>query len=121
MDQRIQFCASDGARIAYATVGQGPALVCDTGWVSHLEAIQGFLQLQLTDSSGSRLTPREREVVTLVAQGRSNREIGELLVISERTAENHVQHALNRLGLRSRAQAAAWAVQAGLAVWDADP
>jgi hypothetical protein len=37
MDQRIQFCERDGARIAYATAGQGPPLVCDTGWVGHLE------------------------------------------------------------------------------------
>jgi non-specific serine/threonine protein kinase len=45
----------------------------------------------------------------------SNRDIAERLVVSERTAENHVQHVLNRLGLRSRAQVAAWAVRHGLA------
>src|SRR5579859_2542483 len=37
MDQRIQFCQQDGARIAYATVGRGPPLIFDSGWVSHLE------------------------------------------------------------------------------------
>jgi predicted ATPase/DNA-binding CsgD family transcriptional regulator/Tfp pilus assembly protein PilF len=62
----------------------------------------------------SQLSPREREVAALVAQGLTNRDIAERLVVSERTAENHVQHVLNRLGLRSRAQVAAWAVQHGL-------
>ena len=37
MDQRIRFCEADGARVAFATVGHGPALICDTGWVGHLE------------------------------------------------------------------------------------
>jgi DNA-binding NarL/FixJ family response regulator len=60
------------------------------------------------------LSAREREVAALVAQGLTNRDIAERLVVSERTAENHVQHVLNRLGLRSRAQVAAWAVQNGL-------
>jgi len=60
------------------------------------------------------LSPREREVASLVAQGLSNRDIAERLVVSERTAENHVQRVLNRLGLRSRAQVAVWAVQNGL-------
>ena len=67
----------------------------------------------------SPLTPREREVVALVVQGRSNREIAEAMVISERTAENHVQRILTRLDLRSRAQLAAWAVVHGLGGADA--
>lgn len=53
-------------------------------------------------------------MVVLVAQGHTNRDIATALTISERTAENHVQRMLNRLGLRSRAQLAAWAVQRGL-------
>ncbi len=56
----------------------------------------------------SPLTPREREVAGLVAQGLSNREIGKTLVISERTVDAHVQHILNKLGFNSRAQIAAW-------------
>jgi DNA-binding CsgD family transcriptional regulator len=60
------------------------------------------------------LSPRERDVVALVAQGCTNREIAERLVISERTAEAHVQRVLNRLGMRSRTQVAAWAVHHGV-------
>jgi DNA-binding NarL/FixJ family response regulator len=60
------------------------------------------------------LTQREREVALLVGQGLSNREIAETLVVSVRTAETHVTHMLAKLGLRSRAQLAVWAVEHGL-------
>lgn len=54
------------------------------------------------------LTPRERDVAALLAQGRTNRQIGEALVISERTATVHVQHILAKLDLHSRWQVADW-------------
>lgn len=60
------------------------------------------------------LTPREREVAALVAKGLANREIAQRLVITERTAEGHVQSILNKLGFNSRVQVAAWAVSQGL-------
>ncbi len=50
----------------------------------------------------------------LVAHGKSNRDIAESLVISERTARTHVSNVLNKLGLASRTQAALWAVREGL-------
>ena len=60
------------------------------------------------------LTPREREILVLVAQGKSNREIAKALTISERTARTHVSSVLTKLGLASRTQAALWAVREGL-------
>jgi DNA-binding CsgD family transcriptional regulator len=60
------------------------------------------------------LTAREREVAALIAQGKSNREIAEILVVSERTVESHVTNVLARLGFTSRTQIAVWAVDAGL-------
>ncbi len=60
------------------------------------------------------LTHREREVATLIAHGRTNREIAERLLITEGTAANHVLHILNKLGFRSRSEIAAWAVAHGL-------
>ncbi|HEV7975673.1 response regulator transcription factor [Amycolatopsis sp.] len=60
------------------------------------------------------LTSREREVVVLVAQGRSNQEIARKLVISERTARTHVSHVIGKLGVGSRVQAALWAIREGL-------
>ncbi len=62
----------------------------------------------------SPLTPREQQVASLVAQGFSNREIAAQLVITTRTAENHVEHVLRTLGFRSRAQIGAWTATQGL-------
>jgi DNA-binding CsgD family transcriptional regulator len=59
-------------------------------------------------SNDGPLTPREWEVAELVARGMTNREIAETLVLSERTAQNHVQHVLTKLGLANRSQIAAW-------------
>jgi non-specific serine/threonine protein kinase len=61
------------------------------------------------------LTPREREVARFLSQGKSNREIAEGLVLSERTVENHISNILTKLGFTSRAQVAVWAVEKGLA------
>jgi len=61
------------------------------------------------------LTPREREVLGLVAEGASNRQIARTLVVSERTARTHVSAILFKLNLVSRTQAALWAVREGLA------
>jgi DNA-binding NarL/FixJ family response regulator len=60
------------------------------------------------------LTEREREVLHLLGQGYSNREIGEALFITEGTAKNHVSSVIEKLGLRDRTQAALWAVRHGL-------
>ena len=65
--------------------------------------------------SATALTPREREILVLVAQGKSNRDIARALVISERTARTHVSNVLTKLGLASRTQAALWAQRHGIA------
>jgi DNA-binding NarL/FixJ family response regulator len=61
------------------------------------------------------LTPREREVVALVALGLSNADIAELLVISPATSKTHVSRAMLKLGARDRGQLVAFAFHAGLA------
>jgi DNA-binding NarL/FixJ family response regulator len=60
------------------------------------------------------LTSREREVLVLVARGKSNQDIADTLFISERTARTHVSHVIGKLGLQSRVQAALWALRNGL-------
>jgi non-specific serine/threonine protein kinase len=59
----------------------------------------------------AELSPRERDVALLIAQGATNRAIAEELVISERTAEGHVERIRGKLGFQSRAQIAAWVVE----------
>lgn len=67
--------------------------------------------------SGERdvLTDREREVLVLIADGATNKEIAAKLVVSENTARNHVSHILSKLGFSRRSEAAAYAVRKGLA------
>jgi predicted ATPase/DNA-binding CsgD family transcriptional regulator len=60
------------------------------------------------------LTEREREVAILIANGKSNREIAERLVVGNRTVEAHVSSILSKLGLISRSQIAVWAYEKGL-------
>ena len=60
------------------------------------------------ERSGSPLSVRELQVARLVARGLTNRQVAETLVVSQRTAENHVQHILTKLGLTNRTQVAAW-------------
>jgi DNA-binding NarL/FixJ family response regulator len=63
------------------------------------------------ESGSSPLSEREQEVVALIAQGCSNREIAKELTIAEATAVRHVANILDKLGLKSRAQVAVWAVE----------
>ncbi|HHT48072.1 MAG TPA: helix-turn-helix transcriptional regulator [Firmicutes bacterium] len=61
-----------------------------------------------------QLSPREREILPLVAQGKDNREIGRILFISEKTAKNYVTSIRKKLGLKNRAQIALFALKEGI-------
>jgi DNA-binding CsgD family transcriptional regulator len=69
------------------------------------------LLAQLDGERTAALSPREAEVAKLVADGLTNRQIAGRLIISERTAQNHVQHILTKLGFTARSQIAAWSVR----------
>jgi DNA-binding CsgD family transcriptional regulator/tetratricopeptide (TPR) repeat protein len=78
--------------------------------LSLLEQVQHRTPVAASDAHISHvLTGCERDVARLLAAGRSNREIADTLVITEGTVEVHVKHILSKLGLKSRAQVAAWA------------
>lgn len=64
--------------------------------------------------SAERLTPRETEVLRLLAEGKANKEISRELGISEQTAKSHVHEILGKLGMLSRTQAAVYATRIGL-------
>jgi pimeloyl-ACP methyl ester carboxylesterase/DNA-binding CsgD family transcriptional regulator len=79
-----------------------------------IRAVRRFLGLPGRHRGAApTLTARQREVAALIAQGCTNREIGERLGIAERSAEAHVERIRTRMDFRSRAQIAAWFVATG--------
>jgi len=86
------------------------------------QAVKYALHLPLPLSRASQegmepsqvLTAREREVTALIAQGLSNGEIAEKLVLSKRTVEHHIANILSKLGFTNRAQIVRWAIENGL-------
>jgi DNA-binding NarL/FixJ family response regulator len=122
--QRLR--AAMGAEAFEAAYAAGRTL--DLARVAH-EALQGMQAerkaeraaalVSEPDAAGSGeavmvLTPRERDVLKLVAQGLSNSDIAQRLVLSEHTVHRHMTNTLRKLGLSSRAATAAWGVRTGL-------
>jgi DNA-binding NarL/FixJ family response regulator len=92
-----------------------PFLARWRGWrVDELQAVERRLGLGPEPSGPEALTPREREVVSLLAEGLSNSQVAERLYISPRTAAVHVSNILAKLDMSSRTEVAAWAVREGL-------
>jgi DNA-binding NarL/FixJ family response regulator len=90
-------------------------IIADRAERSEAMAQQAYQQGQRRAAEEvARLTPRQREVAALIAEGLTNEEIAERTVLVNGTVANHVQAILSRLGLRNRTQIAAWAVERGL-------
>jgi DNA-binding NarL/FixJ family response regulator len=86
--------------------------------VFNVDGLRSSGQASVREGTSTRPSPlslREREVAILIAQGMTNRQIAEELVISDRTAEAHAEHIRDKLGVHNRAEIAVWVIQNGLA------
>lgn len=98
-------------------------LVISGDGAAEIAAVDAFLREPREDPAGAptvdpgvvRLTPREAEVLRLIARGRTNREMSENLVLSERTVARHITNIYDKLGLRSKAEATSYAIHHDLA------
>jgi DNA-binding CsgD family transcriptional regulator len=100
-------CDHEQARVA---AGNADRLARALGMTPYVDRTAALLA-QLGGERTSELSPREAQVAKLVTDGLTNRQIAERLIISERTAQNHVQHILTKLGFTARSQIAAWSVR----------
>jgi DNA-binding NarL/FixJ family response regulator len=114
-DMEVVGEASNGREAVYSAVAGGEALLAPT--VTR-RLIEEFARVgrspRVRPPELDELTPRELEVLTLLARGLSNAEIAAELVLGETTVKTHVTHVLGKLGLRDRVQAVVLAYESGL-------
>ncbi|WP_230989861.1 ATP-binding protein [Rhodococcus oxybenzonivorans] len=96
-----------GDKAFESSIQRGAALSADEA-VAYALGERPRTEAPAASGANSALTRREQQVAELVAEGLSNRAIADRLVISQRTVEGHVEHALVKLGFTSRTQLAAW-------------
>ena len=96
------------------------SLISDDPEFSRIMAEKVFQQFKKVTMADTKeldiLTPREREIITCVGQGLTNRQIAGVLFITENTVKNHIKNVLEKLHLNNRAHLAAYAIQHGLIV-----
>ncbi len=112
--------AASSLRAAHSIASElGAGLLAEIDAVSSRTriSIEAPTRVTLDESSAERLglTPREAEVLALLAAGRTNRQIGDELYVSDKTASVHVSNILRKLGVNSRVDAAAVAQRLGIA------
>jgi DNA-binding NarL/FixJ family response regulator len=79
-----------------------------------IDGVMLALQLSVTAALGARLLPRDLPVIKLVATGKTNAEIAQVLGLTEGTVKKYVSSAIHKLGFKNRTELALWAVESGL-------
>jgi len=98
-------------------IAQGGVIVSPlmaTKLLTEFKDLRAGVERDPTQEAEADLSPREGEVLQLVAQGATNKEIGDSLFISENTVKTHLRNIMDKLHLANRSQAAAYAVKRGL-------
>jgi predicted ATPase/DNA-binding CsgD family transcriptional regulator len=106
------------AAARFAAVGGAMDLPEAAAYATHqIELARHSVTASTAHGGGtSRLTARETQVLRLIADGATTREISEQLFISAKTADNHIQHIYTKLGVTNRAAATRWALDSGVVV-----
>ncbi len=99
---------------AVRVVADGQSLISPSMAIKLIDEFKQMSKPEKTPGPGLRLTERELDVLRLVAQGHSNKEIAARLYISENTVKNHVRNMLEKLQLHSRMEAVMYAVRENL-------
>lgn len=92
----------------------GSKVFADSLMPEMVEKLSAKAEEDMEERRGAQLTPREREILKLLAAGASNSQIAQKLVISVYTVKNHVHNILEKLGIENRTQLAAYALTRGL-------
>ena len=106
---RLLATGISGARFAPIDSGNHLLLADEPGWQRWIDEVRAFLgvaaEAPAHDTAYASLTPRQRELLELIAQGRDNAQIAATLGLSEKTVRNHITGIFSRLEVESRAQA----------------
>jgi DNA-binding NarL/FixJ family response regulator len=103
------------ARKVFVEVGAAPdAAACDAAAAAEATARAAAGKRGATAAGDHTLSPRELDVLRLLATGKTNKEIGRALFVSEKTVDRHVSNMFTKLGVHTRAAATSWAHRRGL-------
>ncbi|MFR9676923.1 response regulator [Streptomyces sp. TR06-5] len=99
---------------AVRTVASGQSMLDPATTGRLLESLRGEPEQAEDNGALGRLSPREREILALIGEGLTNRQVGERLYLSEKTVKNNISRLLGKLGVERRVQAAVIATEAGI-------
>jgi predicted ATPase/DNA-binding CsgD family transcriptional regulator len=111
LGERLDVRLGEEASARYTSVGAAMSLQDTAAYAVHqIDLARRAIKATTRNGSGTALTARETEVLRLIADGATTRQISEQLFISAKTADNHIQHIYTKLGVTNRAGAVRWAL-----------